>query len=80
MPDPVAVAPAVVVPPPAAPKPNAVMTFLGSQGFHSFYHAALSGGVGYITAHGIAPSAQWYSGLAAAVLGGIVGWLNGGQS
>lgn len=79
MPDPTPVTQAQVVAPPVAPKPNAVMTFLGSQAFHSFYHAALAGGMGYITAHGIAPSAQWYSGLAAAVLGGIVGWLNGGQ-
>lgn len=78
MPDPSVVPPVAqaAVPPPS--KPYSIMTFLGSQGFHSFYHAALSGGVAYITAHGIQPSQSWAYGLAAAVLGGIVGWLNGG--
>lgn len=70
--------PAVPGPAPVS-KPNPVMAFLGSQGFHSFYHAALAGGLGFVSAHGISPSASWWSGLAAAVLGGIVGWLNGGQ-
>lgn len=66
-------------PTPLPSKPNPVLTFLGSQGFHSFYHAALSGAITYVGTHAYAPTQSWIYGLLAAVLGGVVGWLNGGQ-
>jgi hypothetical protein len=56
---------------------NALKNFLASQAFHSFYHAALAGATGFLATNGFAPSKAWVCGLGAAVLGGVIGWLNG---
>jgi len=56
---------------------NQVKAFLGSAAFHSFYHAVLAGATGFLATNGFNPSKAWISGLVAAVLGGVIGWLNG---
>lgn len=56
---------------------NQLKLFFASQAFHSFYHAVLAGASGFVVANGMNPSKAWMTGLATAVLGAIVGWLNG---
>ena len=56
---------------------NWLKNLFASQAFHSFYHAVLACAVAFVTANGFNPSKAWVSGLVAAVLGGVVGWLNG---